>query len=62
MPKRRTEPLGSEPVILVVLPDVVARQIHRKLQRLDQELDEPPRPRRAAPPSRRRRLPEETTA
>jgi hypothetical protein len=47
---------APEPVILIVLPDQIARSIHRKLQRLDQDLDSPPPGQRrpAALPRRRR--------
>jgi hypothetical protein len=56
MPKVRAEIPASEPVILIVLPDGIARSIHRKLQRLDQDLDsQPQQPRRPAAPPRRRR-------
>jgi hypothetical protein len=53
MPKPKTEPSSPPaPVVLVVLPDEIARQIHRKLTQLDREIEADlaaPRPRRTPP-------------
>jgi hypothetical protein len=53
MPKSKTEPSPTPtPVVLVVLPDEIARQIHRQLTQLDRGFEADPaapRPSRTPP-------------
>lgn len=39
MPKLKPQPPTPAPVILVVLPDEIARQIHRQLTQVNDEID-----------------------
>jgi hypothetical protein len=66
MPKLKSDPSPTPaPIIMVVLPDEIARQIHRQLTQLDQmsaaELAAPRLP-RTTPQRAARRLSEEVTA
>ena len=55
MTKSRSQPPTPTPVVLVVLPDEVARQIHRQLIQVNEDFETAaPRPRRA--PARRSRV------
>ena len=64
MPKLKSDP-SPAPMIMVVLPDEIARQIHRQLTQLDQMSEAElaaPRPPRTTSRRAARRLSEEVAA